>query len=112
MVAGAFIPNPQSLPEVNHKDENKKNNNVSNLEWCTSEYNHNYGTRNARTAKANTNGKHCKPIMATLKDGTIEYYSSAREASDALGVKNGSHITAVVKGKRKTAYGRMWRYAE
>ena len=50
--------------------------------------------------------------MATLKDGTIEYYSSAREASDALGVKNGSHITAVVKGKRKTAYGRMWRYAE
>ena len=112
IVAKAFIPNPQSLPEVNHKDENKKNNNVSNLEWCTSEYNHNYGTRNARTAKANTNGKHCKPIMATLKDGTIEYYSSAREASDALGVKNGSHITAVVKGKRKTAYGRMWRYAE
>lgn len=44
LVAEAFIPNPERLPLVNHKDENKKNNCVSNLEWCTYEYNANYGT--------------------------------------------------------------------
>ena len=44
LVAQAFIPNPNNYPEVNHKDENSLNNCVENLEWCTSEYNSNYGT--------------------------------------------------------------------
>lgn len=48
LVALAFIPNPYNYPEVNHKDEDKENNHVNNLEWCTSEYNSNYGTRNER----------------------------------------------------------------
>ena len=45
LVAQAFIPNPDNLPQVNHKDEVKTNNNVDNLEWCDSKYNLNYGTR-------------------------------------------------------------------
>ena len=45
LVAQAFIPNPDNLPCVNHKDENPNNNNVDNLEWCTQKYNCNYGTR-------------------------------------------------------------------
>lgn len=44
LVSEAFIPNPDALPEVNHKDENPLNNCVDNLEWCTSTYNNNYGT--------------------------------------------------------------------
>ena len=51
LVAQTFIPNPEGLPEVNHKDEDKSNNNVNNLEWCSYEYNINYGTRNERAAK-------------------------------------------------------------
>ena len=48
LVAKAFIPNPNNLPLVNHKDENKLNNNVNNLEWCDSEYNMNYGFCNIK----------------------------------------------------------------
>ena len=48
LVAQAFIPNPDNLPQVNHRDENPSNDNVDNLEWCTAKYNSNYGTRNDR----------------------------------------------------------------
>ena len=51
LVAKAFIPNPLNLPQVNHKDENKANNYVDNLEWCTASYNCNYGTRIERFSK-------------------------------------------------------------
>ena len=51
LVATHFIPNPLHLPEINHKDENKLNNRVDNLEWCDHKYNCNYGTRNKRISR-------------------------------------------------------------
>ena len=60
LVAEAFIPNPNNYKEINHKDENKSNNNISNLEWCTHKYNINYGTRNERVSKTEKNTKRLK----------------------------------------------------
>lgn len=57
LVAKAFIPNPDNLPQVNHKDENSTNNHVTNLEWCSAKYNVNYGTALSRRTK-----KKNKPI--------------------------------------------------
>ena len=51
LVAEAYIDNPSGLPEVNHIDENKSHNYLSNLEFCTKKYNNNYGTRNQRIAE-------------------------------------------------------------
>lgn len=52
LVANAFIYNPYNLPQINHKDENKANNCITNLEWCTCKYNNNYGTKRIRLSKS------------------------------------------------------------
>lgn len=55
LVAEAFIPNPNNYTEINHKDENKLNNDVDNLEWCTKEYNNNYGDRTEKSRLSQIN---------------------------------------------------------
>ena len=101
LVAQAFIPNPNNYPQVNHKDENKTNNNVKNLEWCTNEYNHNYGTRNERVGKLLSK----KVICIT----TGEIFNSMREACRKYNIHTGS-MTECCQGKRKTAGGYKWEY--
>lgn len=113
LVAQAFIDNPDNLPEVNHKDENKENNCVSNLEWCDRKYNINYGTRTQKVAELNRNSqKVSKPIMAIHKiNGLILTFPSAREASRQVGVPV-SNISACCNGRLKSAGKYIWKYAE
>lgn len=113
LVAEAFIPNPNNLPCVNHKDENKRNNFISNLEWCTHKYNNCYGSRIQRVKKKQLNRIDCsKPVAQYSKDGELLYiYPSMKEASRATGVKV-SNISSCCLKKRcyKTAGGYIWNY--
>lgn len=72
LVAIHFIPNPDNLPQVNHKDENGHNNHVDNLEWCTAKYNCNYGTRNERCQQRSINsGWKIKKYKYLTPEGTV-----------------------------------------
>ena len=125
IVAQTFLPNPDNLPEVNHKDEDKTNNFVflnedgsinkekSNLEWKNHRDNCNHGTRNERIAKANkiahTNGKLSKKVLQfTLDDEFVREWPSASECG-----RNGfnqGHVSACCRGEEKTYKGFKWCY--
>ena len=112
LVAETFIPNPSNLPQVNHKDENKENNCVDNLEWCDSKYNNNYGSRNKRDAEKKLNSpKLSKPVLQidNEKGVIISEYPSTMEAERQLNIYS-SAISKCCRGERKTAYGYKWRY--
>jgi hypothetical protein len=124
LVASAFIENPNNLPCVNHKDENKSNNFIyvnddgsvdyekSNLEWCTYKYNRNYGNASKKLSEINTNGVTSKPVLQYSRHGEfIKEYPSIIEVQRTLGINAGS-ICACCKGIKNKIHagGFIWRY--
>lgn len=119
LVAAAFIPNPQNLPQVNHKDENKLNNCAENLEWCDAKYNVNYGTARERAAEKNSKNRlgvprvdKYKPVEMMTLDGTfIKRFDSIKQAALETGISN-KLISRVCKNPDKITqtHGYKWRF--
>jgi hypothetical protein len=111
LVASAFIPNPQNLPCVNHKDETTDNNKVANLEWCTWAYNGRYGGRCERIRKRQINSPAIsKSVFQYKKDGTfITAYPSQMEASRVTGISP-DMIGRCCRGQAKTAGGYIFKF--
>lgn len=109
LVAEAFIPNPDNLPEVNHKDENKDNNCVDNLEWCEKLYNMNYGERNKKIKENNANTTSI--LQFDLEGNFMQEYSRISDACDKYHIRS-SGISNCCRGLYKQSGGYIWKYKE
>jgi len=116
LVASAFIPNINNFPEINHKDENPQNNNVANLEWCTRKYNvayyysrHPHGPYRKSTIR---HGKRKGEAIDQIdkKGQIVKRWDNSRTIFLETGMSDWS-ISECCRGKRKSAYGYIWRYA-
>lgn len=95
LVALAFIPNPENLPQINHKNGVKDDNRPSNLEWCDNSHNHRH--------RVHTLGGHLPPPIKkqteiTFPDGTVRVFSSASDAASRLGVAKTAVMNAAKSG--------------
>ena len=99
LVAEAFIPNPESFLEINHLDEVKDNNELSNLEWCTREHNNNYGKRTEKVSK--------KVRAINIKTGEVLTFNSIREAGRKGYIRE--YVSKACRGVCNTGGGNLYR---
>ena len=105
LVGDAFIPNSYGKPEINHKDKNKQNNAVSNLEWVTASENAIHSYRFGRKV-------HVHPVAQySLKMELVAVWDSIKDACLNNGVKS-SNVSACCCGRLKTVGGYIWRYKD
>ncbi len=108
LVAEAFIPNPKKYPIINHKNQNRSDNSVENLEWCDYSYNNSYGDAGYKRAL-----KKGKPLIA-YKDGIeVGRFISSYDAAKSLNCSSGN-IRSMLRGEKypKTVKGYTFRYAQ
>ena len=110
LVAENFIPNPNNYPQINHIDENRTNNCISNLEWCTAVHNANHGTRKEKLRKISG----IRVAQYDLQGNLIKIWDSISQASQSFGAKTTSCIRRVCKGEsgRLSYRGYIWRYVD
>ena len=131
LVAEAFIENPHAYPQINHKHEDKTNNHVCNLEWCTNKYNVNYGSRNKKASET-MKSKHLKGKANNLNKGyrngrarkvlcvtTGKRFNCIKEAGEYYLIDSYKNISKCCKGKIKycgehpiTGEKLIWKYIE
>lgn len=105
LVALAFIPNPNDYSEINHIDENKQNNNVKNLEWCSRIYNCNYGDRNYRCTRHRLR----RIQQYDMQNNLVGEYQSLQEAEKITNI-NYQSISCCCRKIQNTAGGYIWKY--
>lgn len=116
IVAKAFVPNPDNLPCINHKDECKTNDVYTNLEWVSYETNNNYGTRNERIGdkqkgiykpSCKSHNEASKKTVMCVETGEVFQSLSEIQRTKGYCIQN---ISAACRGKIKTAYGKRWKF--
>lgn len=109
LIALAFLPNPNGFRYVNHKDENKSNNNVDNLEWCTPLCNANYGTAVERRVKVQIPKQNKAVYQMDMNGNILAVFPSVKEATRITGINN---ISAVACGVLRQSRGYKWMYVK
>lgn len=108
LVAIAFVENPNGYNVINHKDENKRNNNFENLEWCTCKYNINYSLKNRGGKKITKRTR--KIAQIGCDNSVVKIWDNLIQIRNEMNYSDWS-IQMCCVGKRKTAYGFRWQFA-